>query len=157
PGARAQDTTLVHGLLELCGYALSYLGEHARPGIVHRLDRNTSGVVVCAKTNAAHAHLSAQFEKKSNFRQYVALLDGHMLHSSISVSNWMARDHGHRTKFRSWPSAEEAPNSSRHAISHFTRECTYQERLTLVKVQLETGRTHQIRVHAMNLGLGVVG
>lgn len=157
PGAGHAGPTLVHGLLAHCGKNLSYLGDHPRPGIVHRLDRDTSGVVVCAKNNHAHIHLAAQFEKKTNFRQYVALLDGALKPNAKSLVNWLARDPNHRTKFRSWANENEAPDNAKRAVSHFQKVTTYQERLTQVSVQLETGRTHQIRVHAVDLGMPVVG
>lgn len=133
-----------------------------RPGIVHRLDKDTSGLIVCAKTDIAHHNLAKQFAQKTNYRQYCALLDGCMQVATESVESMIARDPQMRTRMRSFPVAtnlrdQDLPVTGRWARSHFTRQRTFAKRLTFVHVQLETGRTHQIRVHAKDIKLPVWG
>lgn len=138
-----------------------------RPGIVHRLDKDTTGALVVAKNERSHHLLAKQFAAKTNKRQYVALLDGHMKVERVTRESRLIRDPKDRTKFRSLEidtpvsGKEEASEASkvqgRYAKSHFARLEVFADRLTLAKVELETGRTHQIRVHARDLKLPVVG
>ena len=184
PGAGTQgETTLVHALLHHCG-SLPEPASHResaesgsdltgddeaddggagtsqaalaalRPGIVHRLDRDTSGAMVVAKTASAHRDLAAQFHDKTNFRQYLVLCSGPMPVESVVRESWLARDPSHRTRFRSWD--EEAPGR-KYAKTVFRREEAFAAGVTLVSARLYTGRTHQIRVHARDLGMPVTG
>jgi 23S rRNA pseudouridine1911/1915/1917 synthase len=175
PGAGYQATTLVHGLLHHCKNLSSTGGddsefederEDLRPGIVHRLDKDTTGAIVCAKTNEAHRHLAAQFKNKTNHRVYVALLDGLMKEDQAVVESYLTRNPKNRMKMKSmgveeYKSTVESRGKKtpiyRYAKSTFTKKHTYRERLSLVQVKLDTGRTHQIRVHSKDLELGIVG
>ncbi len=183
PGAGTQgETTLVHAVLHHCGTlpvseilspVLSDsdegLDENAeeprspvatasnaklRPGIVHRLDRDTSGAMVIAKTDVALRNLSRQFHDKTNSRQYLALCHGTMPVEAVVRESWLARDPSHRTRFRSF---DEEGNGRRYAKTIFRREIEFSGEFTLVSARLYTGRTHQIRVHAEDLGIPVFG
>jgi 23S rRNA pseudouridine1911/1915/1917 synthase len=165
PGAGPPVPTLVHGLLHHCK-TLSEGSDALRPGIVHRLDKDTSGVIVCAKTKNAHRHLAEQFQNKTNRRVYVALLDGFFDAQLKTVETWLRRDPKNRQRFDSLNTRDydvlrsHSPSQAKQckfARSHFKRLVSYGERLTLVAIELETGRTHQIRLHSKSLSLPVVG
>jgi 23S rRNA pseudouridine1911/1915/1917 synthase len=141
--------TLVHALLHHCPQ-LSGVGGVARPGIVHRLDKGTSGLLVVAKTDPAHRRLSAQFKEHSIEREYLALVRGAPRAAQGTVSAAIGRHPTDRKRF-----STRAPRG-RSAVTHWSVE----ERLrgwTLLRVRLETGRTHQIRVHLASIGLPVAG
>jgi 23S rRNA pseudouridine1911/1915/1917 synthase len=179
PGAGETGATLVHGLLYHCQVNSQNLGrgpseddgedqhEPMRPGIVHRLDKDTTGVMVIAKTDAAHAHLSKQFHDKTNFRQYVALLNGPFPEGDWVRDSYLYRDPRDRTKFASMDISKyehkkereggEDLQGFRFARTVFKREAQYRGVLSLVSLKLFTGRTHQIRIHARDLGSSVVG
>lgn len=166
PGAGTREPTLIEGILYYLNRAASHLpGPELRPGIVHRLDRDTSGCLVIAKTDQALRELSRQFRDKTNLREYVALLNGVMSQPMIEVESYLHRDPRHRLRYTSsslenyaQASASGADTTSwRYAKSSFLRQRVYGERLTLAAIRLATGRTHQIRVHAKQLGLPVIG
>ncbi|MFK7872687.1 MAG: RluA family pseudouridine synthase [Oligoflexales bacterium] len=149
PGAGAPVPTLLHGLL---AHGLQG-GDSSRPGIVHRLDKDTTGAIVAAKNVDAHAKLSIQFAEKTNQRQYLALLDGTLPTDHICVENHLYRDPKNRLKFCCAPETDKGKWSS----SFFQVKKTYAHTLSLVEVTLKTGRTHQIRVHSEHLKAPIIG
>lgn len=150
PGAGHPDGTLVNALLfHLTD--LSGIGGELRPGIVHRLDRGTSGLLVVAKHDQAHRHLAAQFADHSAGREYLALCQGRPNALAGTISSWLGRHPKNRIKF-----ASVADGQGRHAITHWAVEETLGD-LVLVRCRLETGRTHQIRVHLSENGLPLLG
>jgi 23S rRNA pseudouridine1911/1915/1917 synthase len=149
PGAGVADGTLVNALLYLFAGQLSGISGIARPGIVHRLDKDTSGLLVVAKEDKAHRHLSEQIRAKTARRVYLALLEGQLANESGVVSKPIARDRTHRKRMA-------IVETGRQATSHYEvlkRWPAY----TLARIALETGRTHQIRVHMASIGHPVVG
>jgi 23S rRNA pseudouridine1911/1915/1917 synthase len=133
--------TLVNALLHHC-QDLSGIGGELRPGIVHRLDKDTSGVMVATKTDAAHQNLAAQFKVHSITRRYVALIHGLLDGETGIINRPIGRHPTHRKKMSS------TCRTGRHAVTHWRVLRRFDEdRLTLIELALETGRTHQIRVH----------
>lgn len=142
--------TLVHALLAHCP-DLPGIGGEQRPGIVHRLDKDTSGVIMVAKTEVALNHLQAQIKARTAKREYLGLVQGVPATPTGMIEAPIGRHPSHRKKM-----AVTAPGLGRLAITHWS----VQERFghyTLVLFQLDTGRTHQIRVHAAHLGWPIVG
>jgi 23S rRNA pseudouridine1911/1915/1917 synthase len=142
--------TLVNALLYHCT-SLSGINGEVRPGIVHRIDKNTSGLLVVAKNDQAHQHLSQQIQNKTAGRIYWALAHGKMKQDTGTINQPIARD----SKDRKLMSIARNGNG-RHAVTNFAVIQRY-EKYTLVELSLETGRTHQIRVHLKYLGHPIVG
>ncbi len=166
PGKNYLRPTLVHGLLHYAAQwsRMSTKDTHLRPGIVHRLDADTSGVMVCAKTDQAHDHLALQFKNKQSKRRYLALLYGAMPMAEMIIESYLGRDPSHRLKMTSVSLLHYKNNQQefegkklRYAKSLFRRLATYGQSLFLAEVELFTGRTHQIRVHAQHLNGFVLG
>lgn len=159
PGAGNPTGTLVNALLHHCGDTLAGIGGVKRPGLVHRLDKNTSGVMVVAKTDAAHQHLSAQFADHGRTndleRIYTAYVWGVPKHT-FTVNAPLGRDRANRLKM----SVSKRPDA-REAVTHGERLTIYGDRdspsLAKIECRLETGRTHQIRVHMAHIGHGIIG
>lgn len=145
------DGTLVNALLFRLD-SLSGINGVIRPGIVHRIDKDTSGLLVVAKNDAAHLSLSKQIEEKSCKRTYIALLEGNLKEDSGTVTTYIGRDPSDRIKMAVVP-----PEKGKIAITDYTVIKRYRENFTLCRFDLQTGRTHQIRVHAKHLGHPVVG
>ncbi len=155
PGNR--EATLVNALIAHCGDTLSGIGGEKRPGIVHRLDKDTSGVMVAAKTDAAHLSLSAQFAAHGRDgrmqRSYQALVWGTPLPGVGRVDAGLARALHNRRKM-----AVSTHENARHAITNYhVQESFLDGQVTRLNCHLETGRTHQIRVHMAHIGHPVLG
>jgi len=150
PACGHRDGTLVNALLYHCKN-LSGIGGEERPGIVHRLDKDTSGVLVVAKNDKAHLSLSRQFKEHSVNREYVAMVFGNVKDDSGTITGNISRHPRERKKM-----AVTRTGTGRTAVTNFSvleRFKTY----TYISLQLKTGRTHQIRVHLSSLGHPVVG
>lgn len=151
PAAGNPDGTLVNALLHHCAGSLSGIGGVSRPGIVHRIDKDTSGLIVAAKTDKAHEGLARQFAAHSIDRVYKAIASGIVMQSEGTVETHLARSSQNRQKM----AVVDAPRGKR-AVTHFRRIEALNE-ATLVECRLETGRTHQVRVHMAHLGHALVG
>ena len=141
--------TLVNALLAHCT-GLSGIGGVERPGIVHRLDKDTSGILVVAKTDVAHRKLSAQFERHSITRQYVAVVCGTPTAVTGTIDAQIARSRRDRRRMTT------VETGGRHAVTHYEVLERYPQ-FALVQLTLETGRLHQIRVHLQHIGHPVAG
>lgn len=150
PAPGTPDGTLVNALL-FHTKDLSGIGGELRPGIVHRIDKDTSGLLVVAKNDKAHHFLSSLLEKHDIEREYVALVKGLVENNSGTINMPIGRDPKDRKK-------RAVTNiNSKEAITHFKVLKRYQDGYTLCKFNLETGRTHQIRVHMKEIGHPIVG
>ncbi|MEK9728952.1 MAG: RluA family pseudouridine synthase, partial [Alphaproteobacteria bacterium] len=150
PAPGALTGTLVNALLAHCGDSLTGIGGVARPGIVHRLDKDTSGVMVAAKTDIAHSRLSEMFAAPDLDRRYNALVWGMPAARHGTIDAPLGR---HRTDRK----RQAVMERGRHAITHYKTLRDLPPFGCLLECQLETGRTHQIRVHMAHLGHGVMG
>ena len=151
PAAGNPDGTLVNALLHHCGGSLSGIGGVARPGIVHRIDKDTSGLLVVAKTDVAHEGLAKQFAAHSIDRRYLAIVNGVPKVVKGSVDAPLARSSTNRKRI----SIVEGGRGKR-AVTHWRRLQILRE-AALVECRLETGRTHQVRVHMASLGHPLLG
>ncbi|MFM5916247.1 MAG: RluA family pseudouridine synthase [Novosphingobium sp.] len=151
PAAGNLDGTLVNALLHHCRGQLSGIGGVARPGIVHRIDKDTSGLLVVAKSDAAHEGLARQFAEHSIERAYLALVAGVPLPPSGTVTGAIARSNTNRKKM-----ALVEDGRGKHAVTHFRTLGAFAG-AALVECRLETGRTHQVRVHMTSLGHPLLG
>lgn len=151
PAAGNPDGTLVNALLHHCAGQLSGIGGVARPGIVHRIDKDTSGLIVVAKTDQAHEGLARQFKDHSIERRYLAIVNGRPAPPAGKVDQWIGRSDGDRKKM-----AVQREGRGKHAITHY-RTLERLDRAALVECRLETGRTHQVRVHMTHIGHPLLG
>ncbi len=149
PAPGHPDGTLVNALLHHCGDSLSGIGGEKRPGIVHRIDRDTSGLIIAAKNDAAHLALSAQLKDHSLSRTYECLVTGNMKQDSGTVDAPIGRSSADRKKMAVVP-------TGRRAITHWEVVARYPG-VTHLRCRLETGRTHQIRVHMAYIGHPILG
>ena len=151
PAAGNRDGTLVNALLHHCGGSLSGIGGVARPGIVHRIDKDTSGLLVVAKTDVAHEGLARQFAAHSIDRRYLAIVSGIPKAAEGIVDAALARSSANRKKI-----AIVEPGRGKRAVTHW-RRLTVLRDSALVECRLETGRTHQVRVHMASIGHALIG
>jgi 23S rRNA pseudouridine1911/1915/1917 synthase len=148
-GAGAQSGTLTNALVHRFG-ALSQLGGDLRPGIVHRLDRYTSGVILVARNDAAHQALARQFSTRTVEKVYLALVHGRLPKDEGRITSPIARDPVHRTRMTTRVPTGRAALTNYKVLERF-------EKFTYVEVKIGTGRTHQIRVHFASIGHPVAG
>jgi 23S rRNA pseudouridine1911/1915/1917 synthase len=151
PAAGNFDGTLVNALLHHCAGRLSGIGGVARPGIVHRIDKDTSGLLVVAKTDVAHEGLAAQFARHSIHRLYAAVVAGLPNPPAGAVDARLARSSANRKKM-----AVVEEDRGKHAVTHFQLVRPLRS-AALVECRLETGRTHQVRVHMTHIGHPLLG
>lgn len=150
PAPGHPDGTLVNALLHHCGDSLSGIGGEKRPGIVHRIDRDTSGLIIAAKNDFAHQHLAAQLQDHSLSRTYEAVVIGNLRSDSGTIDAPIGRHHTDRKRMA------VTSHGGRNAVTHWEvieRFPGY----THVRCKLETGRTHQIRVHMAHIGHPIYG
>jgi 23S rRNA pseudouridine1911/1915/1917 synthase len=149
PAAGNLDGTLVNALLHHCKGSLSGIGGVARPGIVHRIDKDTSGLMVAAKTDRAHEGLAKQFADHSIDRRYLAIVGGRPMPPAGSVDAPLARSPHNRKKVA-------IVQNGKRAVTHY-RTVEPLSHAALVECRLETGRTHQVRVHMASIGHALLG
>ncbi len=155
PAAGTPDGTLVNALLHHCNGILSSVGTPDRPGIVHRLDKDTSGIMVVAKNNATHEHLAQQFFDHTNTRIYYAIIRGCPKQTSGTIQTFIGRNRHDRKKMAVVGSGGKMAITHWEVLEHIENKGT--KILSLIKCRLETGRTHQIRVHLSHLGFPLIG
>ena len=155
PGAGNLDNTIVNALVDYDKNSLSNIGDKLRPGIVHRIDKNTSGLIVIAKNNQTHENLSKQFSKHTIKRIYQLLIWGKIRPSKGKIKTLITRSSKNRQLM------EVSSTKGKTAITNYKTIEVFQNKntptLSLIECKLETGRTHQIRVHMNHLGNSIVG
>ncbi len=153
PAAGNQDGTLVNALLHHCAGRLSGINGIARPGIVHRIDKDTSGLLVVAKSDAAHEGLARQFAVHSITRRYLAVCAGHPAPPAGTIAGRIGRSVHDRKKMAVLP---DDTTRGKHAVTHF-ETLRHLNHAALLECRLETGRTHQVRVHCASIGHALLG
>lgn len=143
------DSTLVNAILSICKNSLSGIGGELRPGIVHRLDKDTSGLIIVAKNDKAHINMSEQIKERKVKKTYIALVRGNVPEEEATINMPIGRSTKDRKKMA-------VTKNGKQAITHFKVLKRY-SKYTLLEIKIETGRTHQIRVHMAEIGYPVVG
>ena len=149
PGNGNPDGTLVNAIMAHCEDSLSGIGGEIRPGIVHRIDKDTSGLLVIAKNDKAHINLSEQIKNRQVNKIYVALVKGIISENEATINMPIGRSKKDRKKMA-------VDKNGKEAVTHFKVIKRY-NKYTYIKVKIDTGRTHQIRVHMSNIGYPIVG
>ena len=155
PGAGNFDNTIVNALINYDKKSLSNIGDRLRPGIVHRIDKNTSGLVIIAKNNQAHEKLSVQFSEHSITRIYQLLVWGKIRPSKGKIETFISRSSRNRQMM------EVSKTKGKNAITNYKTIEIFENNniptFSLIECKLETGRTHQIRVHMSHIGNNILG
>lgn len=144
------DGTLVNAVMAICKDSLSGIGGEIRPGIVHRLDKDTSGAIIVAKNDKAHVNLSEQLKEHKVKKTYLALVRGIIKENEATINMPISRSNKDRKKM-------DVNKEGKEAITHFKVLRRYKNKYTLLQINLETGRTHQIRVHLSYIGYPIIG
>lgn len=144
------DGTLVNAVMNKCKDSLSGIGGEIRPGIVHRLDKDTSGAIIVAKNDKAHIALSEQLKNHEVKKTYLALVRRIIKENEATINMPIARSKKDRKKM-------DVDKDGKEAITHFKVLGRYKNKYTLLQINLETGRTHQIRVHLSHIGYPIIG
>ena len=143
------DGTLVNAIMNICKDSLSGIGGEKRPGIVHRLDKDTSGLLIIAKNDKAHINMSEQIKNRKVNKKYIALVRGVIKENEATINMPIARSKKDRKKMA-------VDKNGKEAITHFKVLKRY-DNYTLLEIKIDTGRTHQIRVHMSEIGHPVIG
>lgn len=143
------DGTLVNAVLNICKGSLSGIGGEIRPGIVHRLDKDTSGIIVIAKNDLAHVNMSKQIQDRKVIKKYIALVRGIISENEATIDMPIGRSNKDRKKMA-------VTKNGKQAITHFNVIKRFNN-YTLLDIKIDTGRTHQIRVHLAEIGHPVIG
>ena len=149
PAVGNPDGTLVNAIMAICKESLSGIGGEIRPGIVHRLDKDTSGILIIAKNDSAHINISNQIKNHEVEKTYIALVRGSIKENEATINMPIGRSTKDRKKMA-------VNKNGKNAVTHFKVLKRY-EKYTLLEIKIETGRTHQIRVHLSHIGYPVVG
>lgn len=149
PAVGNPDGTLVNAIMNICKDSLSGIGGEIRPGIVHRLDKDTTGLLIIAKNDKAHINLSEQIKNREVKKMYVALVRGIVPENEATINMPIGRSTKDRKKM-------SVVKNGKEAITHFKVLNRY-KKYTLLEIKIDTGRTHQIRVHMSEIGYPVVG
>lgn len=143
------DGTLVNAILNICKGSLSGIGGEIRPGIVHRLDKDTSGIIIIAKNDLAHVKMSEQIQNRKVIKKYIALVRGVIPENEATIDMPIGRSTKDRKKMA-------VNKNGKKAVTHFKVIKRF-EKYTLLDIKIDTGRTHQIRVHLAEIGYPVIG